>query len=110
MTSRFAKLPALCAFLPFYIKEVVLSNLRVARDILLPHSQISPGIVALRLDPMTDLQLLMLTNLITMTPGTLSLEVSEDRATLYIHSMYAGDGEDPEEDMRNLERRIRNAF
>ena len=50
-----------------------------------------PAILAIPLDVKTDLEITAFANLITLTPGTLSLEVSEDRKTLYIHAMYVDD-------------------
>lgn len=81
-------------FLAFYIREVVMSNLRVAYDVLTPTHHMKPAFVALPLPSMSERQILILSNLITMTPGTLSLDVSADRSTLYLHAMY---GEDAEE-------------
>ncbi len=88
------KFRKLVNFALFYLKEILLSNLRVAHDVLTPKHHMKPGFVAIPLEPMTDLQLLILTNLITMTPGTLSMDVSSDRKTLYIHAMYIDDLED----------------
>lgn len=49
----------------------------------------------------------MLANLITMTPGTLSLDISEDRKILYIHAMYIHDIDALRADITdNLERRV----
>mgnify|MGYP002623160404 CR=1 FL=1 len=75
-------------FILFYAKEVVMSNLRVAHDVLTPTHHMKPGILRLPLDNLTDRQLLMMANLVTMTPGTLGLQVSDDAKSLYIHAMY----------------------
>lgn len=80
-------------FAMFYIEEMILSNFRVAHDVLTPRDHFRPGIVAIRLPELSDLQLITLTNLVTMTPGTISMDVTDDRRTLYLHSMYI---EDPE--------------
>lgn len=82
------------AFLAFYVREVVMSNLRVAYDVLTPAHHMKPAFVALSLPAMTGRQILILSNLITMTPGTLTLDVSSDRSTLYLHAMYVGDAEE----------------
>jgi multicomponent Na+:H+ antiporter subunit E len=67
-----------------------------------------PGIVAVPLDLETDLQITLLATCITLTPGTLSLHVSEDRRTLYVHAMYI---DDPDQLVREIkqgfEQRIR---
>jgi multicomponent Na+:H+ antiporter subunit E len=75
-------------FVIFYLKEVVTANLKLAADIVTPRSQATPGFVVLPLDPMSDIQILLLTNLISMTPGTLSFDLSQDRRRLLLHVMY----------------------
>ena len=75
-------------FLLFYLKEVLVSNLRVAYDVLTPEHKMTPGIIALDVADMTDAQITLMANSITMTPGTLGLTVSENHDKLYIHAMY----------------------
>ena len=75
-------------FLMFYLKELILSNFRVLHDVLTPHHHMKPGFVAIPLDAKTDLEILVLLNLISMTPGTLSVDVTPDKETLFIHVMY----------------------
>lgn len=82
------------AFALFYLKEVVSANLKLAADIVTPRSHAKPGFVVLPLEPMTDMQLLLLTNLISMTPGTLSFDLSQDRSRLLLHVMYLQRGHD----------------
>ena len=53
--------------------------------VLRPKIELQPGIIALPLTVDTDFEITMLANLITLTPGTLSVDVSEDRKTLFIH-------------------------
>jgi multicomponent Na+:H+ antiporter subunit E len=84
---------ALLSFLAFYLREVILSNLKVAHDVLTPTDYSSPAIIAFPLTAKSDLEILVLANLISMTPGTLSMDVSTDRRTLYIHGMFVNDPE-----------------
>ncbi|MEO0453616.1 MAG: Na+/H+ antiporter subunit E [Verrucomicrobiota bacterium] len=87
-------LPALRLFF-FYVGEVILSNLKVAYDIVTPAYFMNPAIVAVPLDEdLSETELYLLSNLITMTPGTLSLDISHDCRCLYIHSMYTGSPEE----------------
>lgn len=105
------KAVALAAFIPYYLQEVILSNFRVAYDIVTPRDHFSPAIVGIPLEPMTDLQLLMVSNLMSMTPGTLTLDVSADRKMIYIHAMYASDVDKLIRDFKtDFEPRVRNAF
>lgn len=77
----------LIALLAFYIYDVISCNIKVAVEVLTPGHNMKPGIIAVPLQEMSDLQLTLTANLITMTPGTLSLDISEDRSTLYVHAM-----------------------
>jgi multicomponent Na+:H+ antiporter subunit E len=76
---------------------------------LAPESYVCPGVVAIPLDARTDLEIALLANLITLTPGSVSLDLSEDRQVLYVHAMYI-DGGDVEAYRRSvkdgLERRV----
>lgn len=87
------RLPRLIEFVLFFIWELVLANFRLAYDILTPQHRMRPGIIAVPLDVETDVEILLLANTISLTPGTLSLDISPDRKTLYLHSMYIDDVE-----------------
>ena len=71
--------------------ELVVSSAEVAIDILTPRHRARPAIIDMPLDVKTDLGILLVSNLISLTPGTLSLDVSEDRCTLRVHAMFADD-------------------
>ncbi len=76
---------------------------------IVPRSVVCPGVVAIPLDVRTDAEITLLANLITLTPGSVSLDLSEDRRVLYVHAMYI-DGADVEAYRRSikegLERRV----
>lgn len=76
-----------------FIVELVLSALRVARLVIRPdvNAHIRPAIVAFPLAAKTDAEITLLANLITLTPGTLSVDVSEDRRFLHVHIMHLND-------------------
>lgn len=78
-------------FAALMVWEIVLSSVRVAQAVLSPDMKIQPGIVSYPLEVRTDLEITLLANLITLTPGTLSLDVSEDRKVLYLHGMFVDD-------------------
>jgi len=67
--------------------------LAVALDVITPTHRMQPAKVKLDVSDLSERQLLAYTNLITMTPGTLSLDVSPDRKTLLIHAMYVDSAE-----------------
>lgn len=78
-TRYFGRLPKIILFIFYFIKELIIANLKVAADILTIKHRMKPGIIALPLDVKTDLEITLLANLITMTPGTLSIDTSEDK-------------------------------
>jgi multicomponent Na+:H+ antiporter subunit E len=84
----FRILPKIIGFFFFFIYELVKANLQVAYEVMTPHYNMSPGIVKVPLDAKTNLEITFLANLISLTPGTLSLDVSDDKKVLYVHSMY----------------------
>jgi len=103
----FHKFPGSIGFIFYYLRELVKANLIIAIDILRRHPRIRPGIVAIPLDASTDFEITLLANLITMTPGTLSLDISDDRKVLYIHAMYIDDPEEVRRETKDvLERKI----
>lgn len=92
--SYFSRVPNIIIFILFFITELIKANLQVAYDVVTPKNYMKPGIVGIPLDAETDLEITLLANIITLTPGTLSLDVSTDKKTLYVHSMYIDDPED----------------
>lgn len=87
------------SFACFYLWELIISSVRVAIDVLNPRLDVRPGVVRLPLQVQSDTEVTMLANLISLTPGTLSLEVSADNRFLYVHAM---DVDDPDELRRDL--------
>ncbi|MBW2487296.1 MAG: Na+/H+ antiporter subunit E, partial [Deltaproteobacteria bacterium] len=76
-----------------------------------PGFQMRAAIVAIPLDAESDLEITVLANLITLTPGTLSLDVSPDRKTLYVHAMHVDDVEEFRQDIKQrMERRVMEVF
>jgi len=79
------------AFILHYAWDVVRSSLQVARDVLSIHPRIDPAFVRVPLQPCSDMQLLLLSNLITFTPGTVFVDVSSEADECVIHTLYGGD-------------------
>jgi multicomponent Na+:H+ antiporter subunit E len=91
----------------FFIWELILSNLRVALEVLTPGYQLRPGVIAIPLDAQTDAEIMLLTTLISLTPGSIALDVSADRHELYLHSMYINDPEQARRQIKDgFERRV----
>lgn len=90
-----------------YLKMLFQSNFRVAADVLTPAFRMNPAIIGIDLNIESDFGIFLLTNLITMTPGTLSLDLSGDKKRLYVHVMYAEEVDKAEEEIRLLENKIK---
>lgn len=90
-------------FFLFFVGEMIRANLEVMFTVLRPRRTLRPGIVAIPLEARTDGEITFLANLITLTPGSLTLDVSTDRRVLYVHSMHV-------EDADELRREIKEGF
>ena len=91
----------------FFAWDLTKSNLRVMYEIITPGHHMHPAIIAVPLDIKSDAAITLLANMITLTPGTLSLDVSSDRSVLYIHSMFVTSIEEARETIKTgFERRI----
>lgn len=106
--SRGAKIASLLAFL-FW--EIMASAVRVARAVLDRSGELKPGVFAYRLMVDRDFEIALLANLIGLTPGSVVLDISEDRTTLFIHAF---DCSDPDAERRKIaegfERRLLEAL
>ncbi|MFD1708669.1 Na+/H+ antiporter subunit E [Siminovitchia sediminis] len=91
---------AIIQLLFIFIRELVLSNIAVLKVVLQPKMKNNPGIFALETKLTSDWEITLLANLITLTPGTLVVEISDDHRTLYIHAMDIGDVDEAIEDIR----------
>lgn len=105
--TYFAKVPQTIHFVAYFLWELTLSSVRVAWDVVTPKDYRRPGVVGVPLDAKTDVEITILALLVTLTPGSLTLDVSTDCSTLYVHSMFADDPEDVRRDIKQgFERRV----
>jgi multicomponent Na+:H+ antiporter subunit E len=90
-------------FVIFVLWEIFTASLALAWIIVQPRLQLRPAVVAIPLDADTDLEIATLANLLTLSPGTLSLDVSTDARTLYVHTMVL---DDPDEFRREIKEKM----
>ncbi len=95
------RLHYLPGFILFFIKELISANIKVAVEVLRPTLAIAPKAFKLPLKVSQDRQITLLANMITLTPGTLSLEVSKDRKTLLIHTLYGNEVKSIKSEIKN---------
>ncbi|MFB3166377.1 Na+/H+ antiporter subunit E [Neobacillus sp. 179-C4.2 HS] len=84
-----------------FIKELILSNIAIVKIVLKPKLDMSPAIFAMDTVLTKDWQITLLSSLITLTPGTLVIDVSDDNKTLFIHAMNIGEVEDEINSIKN---------
>ena len=89
----------------FFLWELIKASFSVAYEVVTPGYNMQPGIIAIPLDTTTDLQITIFTSLVTLTPGTLSLDVSADKSHLFVHAMYIDGG-----DSAALINELKNGF
>lgn len=107
----FRTLPQVLILFVYFVKELVKSCLLVARDCIAPRPALHPAIVHMPIGPKSDLEIFVLANLITLTPGTLTLDVADDKTHLVIHSIYAQDADALVADLKSgMEYRVQKVF
>ncbi|WP_339801628.1 Na+/H+ antiporter subunit E [uncultured Marinobacter sp.] len=94
------------AFVFYFLQELIKANFRVAYDVATPVWYMKPGVIGFPLEAQTDVEIMFLSSVISLTPGTLSLDISDDRKVLYIHAMFLQDEEGLRRDLKELEHRL----
>jgi multicomponent Na+:H+ antiporter subunit E len=103
-TSRALELAA------FFAWELLIANFRVAADVL-RGNRIEPAVVAIPLDITSDGEILLLSMLINITPGSVTIDLSDDRRTLYVHVMHLTSADETRREIKEgFERRVRLLF
>lgn len=76
------------SFLRLLLGDIIISNIVVAKQVLGPTEKLQPGFVAIPLDLKAALPITLLASTISLTPGTVSIEITADRKTLYVHALH----------------------
>jgi multicomponent K+:H+ antiporter subunit E len=79
------------AFVWLLLGDIIVSNIVVAKQVLGLPERLQPGFVVIPLDLTEALPITMLASTISLTPGTVSIEISEDQKTLYVHALHVTD-------------------
>jgi multicomponent Na+:H+ antiporter subunit E len=94
----------------FFAWELLIANFRVAADVLRGH-RIEPAVVAIPLDVTSDGEILLLSMLINITPGSVTIDLSDDRRTLYVHVMHMRSADETRREIKGgFERRVKLLF
>jgi multicomponent Na+:H+ antiporter subunit E len=90
----------------FFLWELVLANALVAWEVITPTNRTSPAVVRVPLRCASNTEIALFANLISLTPGTLSLECSVDRSALYVHGLHVRSAESFRARLARLEDRL----
>jgi multicomponent Na+:H+ antiporter subunit E len=95
------------SFACYFAYEIFAGAVLVAWDVVTPQLKARPGIVAVPLDAQTPAEAAIFANALSLTPGTISLDLSPDMKTLYVHAMFVDDPDKVRQDLKQgLERRL----
>jgi len=92
-------------YVPVFVWEVIKANLDVAYRVLHPRLPVNPGIVKIKTSLKSDIALTFLANSITLTPGTMSVDIDADNGVLYVHWIDVR-SQDVEENSRRIAKRF----
>ena len=98
-------------FAAYFVYKLFEANIVVGWEVLTPSNEsVNEGIVAVPVSGASDAVITLVANAITLTPGTITLEVRRDPATLFVHVLHLRSIEQTRRDVRALERRALEAF
>lgn len=101
------KMLRLVGFSVYFLRILVIANLQVMWEVMTPGMSMTPRILRYPVGGLTDIERTTLANAISLTPGTLALDVSPDKQWLYIHCMYAKDKDRALRQLDELAMRLR---
>lgn len=93
-----------------YLLRFLRANYDVAREIVMPGDGLAPAIVEVPVSSRTPFEIASYMSLVSLTPGTVALALSEDRSRLAVHGMHAGDPDHFRADLRELEEQMLAAW
>jgi len=106
----FHSLLNVAAFFFYFMRILIKANLQVAWEVLTPNMHQTPRILRYNVKGLSDTHVTTLASAITLTPGTLAVDLCPLGEFLYIHCMYAEDRERAIAEIDELARRLRETF
>jgi multisubunit Na+/H+ antiporter MnhE subunit len=93
-------------FIFFYLRKLVKANLYIAFDILTPRMRTKPGFIEIDVKIQSNPGLLLFSNLLSMIPGTLVIDISRDKKTLMVHVLYKNNETEILKDIHKIQEKI----
>jgi multicomponent Na+:H+ antiporter subunit E len=104
------RLPRIAWYVLYFLHELVLANVRIAWEVVTPGFTMQAGIVRVPTRCRTEWELMMLANSISLTPGTLTLEVDTDTNDLFVHALFVSSREEFIDSIARMERYLLGAM
>ena len=101
---------AVVRFVAYFLRQLVLANVALTREIVTPRDRIRTGVIAVPMEGISDGLLVFLANVTAMTPGTMPIEVERDPPTFYVHVLHLHDVEAVRKEIRRMEHLAIRAF
>ncbi len=104
------KLLYIFEFIYFYIIKVIQANFELAYYILSPKLKMTPGIIKIPIRLKHNQAILLLVNSISMTPGSFTLDVTDDKKFIFVHFLFLSNEETAIREIKHLEHKIWKLF
>lgn len=98
------------ALVLFYFYKLITSNVYIAFDILTPRMRINPGFIDVPVFLKSNTGVLMFSNLVSMTPGTLSIDLNDDKTILRVHYLYNSINNSVLDEINQVQKKINKVF
>jgi multisubunit Na+/H+ antiporter MnhE subunit len=95
------------SFVLFYLSKLVQANLSIAWDIITPVLKIQPAFIIIDIDLKSDKGILLFSNLVSMTPGTLSANINTEKTKMDVHILYAQQKDKIVEELKYIQHKIK---
>jgi multicomponent Na+:H+ antiporter subunit E len=103
----FTLLPKLFSFFLFMFWEIIKANLATVKESLYAKSKLEPALVKIPLTVESDLEITILAIMVSVTPGTLVMDISDDKKVMYVHVMHLSSRQDLIDEVKNkFEKRL----
>lgn len=97
-------------FFFFYVLKIIQANFQLSYQIITPGLKMKPGILKIPVNLSHDQAILLLINLISMTPGTFTMDLSPDKKHILVHALILSDENKIRNEIKILETKISNLF
>ncbi len=103
----FQKVYYIVVFIAIYFSKLVQANLYIAYDILTPNLKVNPSFIKVPLVLKSDFGMLLFSNLLSMTPGSLSIDITHDRQYMWVHVLYSSTDEEMLLEFKDIQNKIK---